>query len=90
MLARIYDSGLFVTFPIQMLAAPVTEVHEFPFHSYMASGADIIVIPVRKAHNLRYGHFHTVAGKDEQKVGKDSWGKGCLRPRFRVQSFSAA
>lgn len=89
-MARIYDSGLFVTFPIQMLAAPVTEVHEFPFHGHMASGADIITISIGKAHNLCYWHFHTVAGKDEQKVGKDSRGKGCLPRRFRFQSSSAA
>ena len=89
-LARINDFGLLVTFPIQMLSAPVTEVHEFPFHGHMASGTDIIAIPIGKEHDLRYRHFHTVVGKDEQKVGKDSRGKGCLPLRFRFQSSSAA
>ena len=72
-----------------MPSAPVTEVHEFPFRGHMASGTDIIAIPTGKEHDLRYRHYHTVAGKDEQKVGKDSRGKGYLRLSFSFQLFSA-
>ena len=73
-----------------MPATPVTEVHKLPFHSYMASGTDIVIVSVGKEHDLRYGHFYTVANKDEEKVDKDSRGKGCLRLSFRVPPFFSA
>lgn len=73
-----------------MLATSVTEVHKLPFHSYMASGTDIVTVSVGKEHDLRYGYFHTVASKDDEKVGKDSRGKGCLRLSFRSPPFFSA
>ena len=67
-LSRIDFSGFFVAFPAQVLAAPVAEGHEFTFHSYVTSGADIIPISVRENHHFRNRHLQAVVGKDRQKV----------------------
>lgn len=69
-MARVYDSGLFVALPIQALAASVTEVHEFPFHGYTASGADIVTVSIRKEHDLRYWHLYAVVHKKQKELPK--------------------
>ena len=61
------DNGSHLVFlPIQMLAAPVAEGHEFPLHGCMASGTDVVTIPIREGHQFGYWHFLAVAEKQLQ------------------------
>ena len=61
MSAGIYDLGLFVIAPVQVLAAAAAEAHEFPFHGHAASGADVVAAAIGEAHDCRYRQLYPVA-----------------------------
>jgi len=65
--------------PIETLATPVTEIHEFSFHGHIAPGANIITVPIGENHNFCYSHFCAVTCKRYQKVTEYDRGKKTSR-----------